>query len=208
MSQGLAAIAFTPAVRARQEEEGASELYAQSTYFVPGKPEIGLPEREFIEARDGFYLSTVSETGWPYSQFKGGPQGFLKVLDRHTLGYAEFRGNRQYISSGNLTVNDRAFLFLMDYANRRRMKVWAKVRELPLTGNEDLAARLIPDGYRALPERLVVLDVETYDWNCPSHIPQKVSRQAAEAQISRLLLHIRQLEEENAELKSFLAPGE
>ncbi|SHL69742.1 pyridoxamine 5'-phosphate oxidase family protein [Roseibium suaedae] len=208
MSQGLADIAFTPAVKARQEEEGVSGLYADSAYFVPGKPVLGDAEREFIEARDGFYLSTVSETGWPYSQFKGGPQGFLKVLDRHTLGYAEFRGNRQYISSGNLTVNDRAFLFLMDYANRRRMKVWAKVRELPLTGNEDLAARLIPEGYRALPERLVVLDVETYDWNCPSHIPQKVSRQAAEAQISRLLLHIRQLEEENAELKSFLAPGE
>lgn len=207
MSQGVARIAFTPAVKARQNEEGSSELYAGTAYFTPGKPELGHHERAFIEARDGFYLSTVSETGWPYSQFKGGPQGFLKVLDNRTLAYAEFRGNRQYISSGNLTVNNRAFLFLMDYANRRRLKIWATVRELPLSGNGALAEKLVPAGYRARPERLVVMDVEAYDWNCHSHIPQKVSREAAEAQISSLLLHIRQLEEENAELRSFQAPG-
>ena len=131
---------------------------------------LGELEIEFIEARDSFYQATVSETGWPYVQFRGGPAGFLKVLDDRTLAYADFRGNVQYLSAGNLAACDRFLMILMDYANRRRLKIWANARIVDSDEDPDLMARLKEPTYRARVERAIVMTIEAIDWNCPQHI--------------------------------------
>ncbi len=206
MARAIADIAFTPAVRARQSEEGSRQAYADfDSPSYDSRDTIGPEEARFISARDGFYQATVSETGWPYVQFRGGPAGFLKVLDPQTLGYADFRGNRQYISSGNLTGSNKVSLILMDYPNRRRLKIWATARQIPAKDDPDLISQLRPDGYRALPERAVLLNVEAMDWNCPAHIPQRFTLAELAPQINQLQARIAELEEENAELKSFLS---
>ncbi len=174
MARSFAEIAFTPAVRAAQESQGSAAAYAK---FLAPDAERGdrLTEREsaFIAERDGFYQATVSETGWPYVQFRGGPAGFLKVLDDETIAYADFRGNRQYISTGNLIGDDRISLILMDYPNRRRLKVWGRARLVDIAQNPALVERLHDSIYSAEPERAVVITIDAFDWNCPSHIPQR-----------------------------------
>jgi predicted pyridoxine 5'-phosphate oxidase superfamily flavin-nucleotide-binding protein len=174
MARSFAEIAFTPAVRARQEQQGSAAGYAK---FLAAEAERGdrLTEREasFVAARDGFYQATVSETGWPYVQFRGGPAGFLKVLDDKTIAYADFRGNRQYVSAGNLAGDDRVSLILMDYPNQRRLKIWGRARLVEVEEDAALVSRLHDDGYRARPERAVMITVEAFDWNCPQHIPQR-----------------------------------
>ena len=148
-----------------------------------GGDRLGDLEVDFIEARDGFYQATVSETGWPYVQFRGGPAGFLKVLDEGTIAYADFRGNVQYISAGNLAASDRVALILMDYANRRRLKIWARARLVHRDEDPELLARLEDRGYRAKVERAVVLSVEAVDWNCPQHITPRYT----DAEFAQLL---------------------
>jgi predicted pyridoxine 5'-phosphate oxidase superfamily flavin-nucleotide-binding protein len=205
MARAFAGIAFTPAVRARQTEEGSREAYAAfDLEDLEIRDTIGPSEAAFIAARDGFYQATVSETGWPYVQFRGGPFGFLKILDDRTIGYADFRGNRQYISSGNLTGNDRVCLFLMDYPNRARLKIWARAKQVPAKDDPDLTKELQPQGYTALPERSVLLTVEALDWNCPQHIPQRYTLGELAPQIGALRARIAELESENADLKGFL----
>ena len=133
-------------------------------------------EAEFIAARDSFYQATVSETGWPYVQHRGGLTGFLQVLDANTIGYADFRGNRQYVSVGNLAANDKISLILMDYANRRRLKIWGRVQIVHADENPELIAKLENPAYRARVERAVVIKVEAWDWNCPQHITQRFTQ--------------------------------
>lgn len=205
MARAVAEIAFTPLVRARQTEEGSREAYLPFDAADMGADDR-LTDREaaFISERDGFYQATVSETGWPYVQFRGGPAGFLKVLDDKTLAFADFRGNRQYISSGNLSGNDRVSLILMDYPNRRRLKIWARAREVAAKKDPDLIKRLATPGYRGLPERAVILSIEAFDWNCPQHIPQRFTLDELEPSLAALRGRIDALERENAELKAFL----
>jgi predicted pyridoxine 5'-phosphate oxidase superfamily flavin-nucleotide-binding protein len=175
MSTRFAEIAFTASVRAAQTRYGSRA--ANRGFDSPDASHLVLTrrEKEFIEARDGFYQATVGENGWPYVQFRGGPPGFLKVLDDRTLGYADFRGNRQYISIGNLNAEDRIALILMDYANRQRLKIWARARVIDAAEDSELTARLEMAGYRATVERAIVLAIEAYDWNCPQHITQRFS---------------------------------
>ncbi|MEJ8474143.1 pyridoxamine 5'-phosphate oxidase family protein [Roseibium algae] len=206
MARAFADIAFTPAVQARQEAEGSRSSYARFEQpHIEELNTLGPEEVSFIEARDGFFQATVSETGWPYVQFRGGPAGFLKVLNDKTIGYADFRGNRQYISSGNLTDNDRVSLILMDYPNRRRLKIWARATQVSAKDDPELIKRLQPGGYRALPERAVLLAVEALDWNCPQHIPQRYTLSELEPQLDTLRTRIFELEQENAGLKECLA---
>lgn len=161
-------------------------------------------EAAFIAARDSFYMATVSESGWPYVQHRGGPAGFLKVLDEKTLGFADFRGNLQYISVGNLGVDDRAALVLVDYPNRARLKILAHVEVRDLTNAPELAQRLSLPGYKARPERAFLLHLETFDWNCPQHITPRYTV----AEIGEAVLGLRQriaaLEAENRELREKL----
>ena len=170
MSRAYSDIAFTPAVRDMQARMGSRGNYAAFDQDEDRHDRLGPVEAEFIAARDSFYQATVSETGWPYVQFRGGPTGFLKVLDEKTLGYADFRGNMQYISVGNFANNDRVSIILMDYANRRRLKLLGRVRVVSLDDDPALAVKLESPHYRARVQRGVIIDVEGYDWNCPQHI--------------------------------------
>lgn len=159
-------------------------------------------EKAFIEARDGFYQATVTETGWPYVQFRGGPAGFLKVLDDYTLGYADFRGNRQYISVGNLSAERRVALILMDYPNRRRLKIWAWAQVIDADEDPALSVALEMPDYRARVERAILLKVEAYDWNCPQHITSRFSeREIDDVLLAPLKARINALEQENRILR-------
>jgi uncharacterized protein len=167
-------------------------------------------EAQFIAACDNFYLASVSETGWPYVQHRGGPPGFLRVIDDSTLAFADFRGNRQYISLGNVTANDRVALLLMDYANRRRLKIYARIEAKDLNAEPQLAEVLALPGYRAKPERLFVLHLEAFAWNCPQHITPRFTEQEIAAALAPVRARIAQLEAENKMLRDKLgiATGE
>ena len=202
MARAFAEIAFTPGVRAAQEKNGSAEAYAK--FLEPGAPRgdrIGPDEAAFIEARDGFFQASVSETGWPYVQFRGGPAGFLKVLDGRTIAFADFRGNRQYVSLGNLTADDRVSLILMDYPNRRRLKIWGRARFVDAETDPDLIDTLHVTGYRAKPERAVLITVEALDWNCPQHIPQRFTAEELEAVLGPIREEIAALKAENERLR-------
>lgn len=188
MSRAFSDIAFTPAVRAVQSRMGSRSSYAPLDHMDDRSSTLGDAEAAFIEARDGFYQATVSETGWPYVQFRGGPTGFLSVLDPGTIAYADFRGNVQYISVGNLEGNSRISMILMDYANRRRLKILGRVRLVNERDDPQLIARLKPVHYPARVERAAVIDVQAYDWNCPQHITPRFT----EAEIEQAVLPLRQ----------------
>lgn len=170
MARSFADIAFTEGVRAFQARMGSRDQYASLDHVQARGVELGDHEVEFIAARDGFYQASVGETGWPYVQFRGGPAGFLKVLDSRTIGYADFRGNVQYISAGNLQADGRVSLILMDYPNRRRLKVWGRARLVDARDDDGWLDRLEVPSYRARVERAVIISVEAFDWNCPQHI--------------------------------------
>lgn len=176
MARAFAEIAFTPSVRAAQARYGSAK--AGERFLSDGidrRDTLTENEASFIQARDGFYLGTVSEDGWPYIQFRGGPPGFLSVLDERTIAWADFRGNGQYLSAGNLGANDRVTLFLMDYPNRRRLKLWGRAQIVDAAENPGLVEALFPAGYKAVPERAVLVAIAAYDWNCPQHIPQRLT---------------------------------
>ncbi len=182
MSRAYTDIAFTPAVRAVQTRLGSRSRYEAFDHTPDRHDRLTDREAAFIEARDGFYQATVSETGWPYVQFRGGPPGFLKVLDEQTLGYADFRGNVQYVSVGNLGGDDRISIILMDYAQQARLKLLGRARLVEGIDDTALLERLTVPGYRARIERAVLITIEGYDWNCPQHItPRFTGAEIAEA---------------------------
>lgn len=166
MGHKYAEIAFTEQIRALQEEHGSRASYADMEAGDDFNDRLGEREAGFIAARDSFYMASVSETGWPYVQHRGGPAGFVRVLDEQTIGFADFRGNKQYISTGNLMRDERVSLFFMDYPNQARLKLLGYAS---IVGKEQ-AAKLKPDGYRAIVERGLVIRVAAFDWNCPQHI--------------------------------------
>jgi hypothetical protein len=169
MGHRFAEIAFTPGVQRVQEEMGSRRGYARLHGGAPHHDRLGPQEAAFIGARDSFYMATVSEIGWPYIQHRGGPKGFLRVLDETTIGFADFSGNRQYVSIGNIAREDRVSLFLMDYPNRTRLKILGRARVVALDDAAALARFTVPD-YRARVERGLLIEVAAFDWNCPQHI--------------------------------------
>ena len=161
-----------------------------------------------IAERDGFYLATVSETGWPYVQFRGGPPGFARVLDERTVGWADFRGNQQFITAGNASAGDgRAALILMDYPNRRRLKLFGRLSFADAADAADLLARLAVPGYRAKADRAAVLRLFGFDWNCPQHIPQRFTLDELEDALAPARARMAALEEENRALRQRLGDG-
>lgn len=191
-------IAFTPSVKAIQERRGSRAGYAAMEAKGGWQTTVTPDLAAFLADRDSAYLATASADGQPYVQHRGGPKGFIRVLNERTLAFADYSGNRQYISTGNLAENPRAFLFLMDYAHRRRVKVWGKAR---VTDDPDLVVRLMPDGYRARPEQAVLFEIEAWDVNCPQHIPQKVDVVEVAAVVEELRRRVAGLEQENARLR-------
>ena len=170
------------------------------------RPSDTLTENEisFIAARDSFYIASVSETGWPYVQHRGGKAGFLKVVDQRTLAFADYRGNRQYISTGNLAANDRACLFLMDYVQRARLKIYVHVERVPLDADPELTELVSDLTYKGRAEAIFRLRLEAYDWNCPQHITPRYTEQQVERAVAPLRERLQQLEAENASLRAQL----
>jgi len=195
-------LAFTPTVRAEQERRGSRAAYAAITAGGEGEALADvLSQREllFIEARDSFYLATVSETGWPYVQHRGGPAGFVHLLDAKTLGWADFAGNRQYVSVGNTAADDRVAMIFIDYPQQRRLKVLGHMRAFDADERPDLALQLGIEGYDARVERFVMVTVEAFDWNCPQHITRRFTLAEIEKMVAPLHAKIAELEAQLAE---------
>ncbi len=199
MAYGFLDIAITPSVRAAQAAMGADHIWQRDHARVFDR--FTDHERAFISARDSFYIATVGETGWPYVQHRGGPPGFLKVVDETTLAFGDYRGNRQYISTGNLAANDRACLFLVDYPHRARLKIYAHVVEVALDADPALTALVAMPGSKAKVERIFRMSLSAFDWNCPQHITPRFTE--AELALALRPMHERlaDLEAENAALK-------
>lgn len=199
MPRKFAEIAFTPEVKVLQERYGSRQTYAGFVAKGPTNDTITEAIAQFITERDGFYLSTVTSEGWPYVQFRGGPPGFLRVLDEQTLGFADFAGNQQYLSTGNLATDDRVFLFLMDYANRRRLKIWGHATVVH--DDPALVEQLKVPGYSGQAERAIVIRVVAWDRNCPQHIPVKYSEHEVAQQVGPLQARIAELEAQLAQIQ-------
>lgn len=195
MGHRFAELAFTPAVQAIQAREGSRDAYARQEAGASHHDRLGPNEAAFIAARDSFYMATVTETGWPYVQHRGGPPGFLRVLDERTIGFADFRGNRQYISVGSLGEDDRVALILVDYPHQRRLKLLGRARLAEDTATLDTLA--VP-GYRARVERGILITVEAFDWNCPQHLTPRFTAEEIKAAVAPLHARIAELETELA----------
>jgi predicted pyridoxine 5'-phosphate oxidase superfamily flavin-nucleotide-binding protein len=193
-------VAFTPAVKAIQAARGSRDAYARMEARGGWQTQITAELAEFIAEQRSFFIATANLEGQPYMQHRGGPPGFLRVLDEHTLAFADYVGNRQYISLGNLADNPRAQLFLIDYAERRRVKIWGSAKVVE--SDAELLAKLMPQGYRARPEQAIIFNVSAWDANCPQHIPRRLEAADVEAALKQRDQRIATLE---AELRALRA---
>ena len=194
-------LVFTPAARRAQAERGTARAYEQR--IASGFPDRVTPDlAAFLAEQDQAFLATASAAGAPYIQHRGGPKGFIKVLDEHTLGFADYAGNRQYITVGNLSENDRAHLFLLDQTTRRRIKIWGRARVVE--GDAALVERLFDQGYKARPQRAILFTIEAWDINCQSHITARFTQAEIAEATATLLQRTAMLEAENARLRALL----
>ena len=195
MGNKFAELAFTDTVKRLQEADGSRHSYARMEAGPDSNFLLSEREAAFIGMRDSFYMATVSETGWPYVQHRGGPAGFVHVLDEKTLGIPDFNGNRQFVSTGNLQVDDRVSLFFMDYPNRARLKLLGRAKS---TNDPEILQKLSPDGYAATIERAFLIGVAAFDWNCPQHITPRFTVDDIESAVAPLQARIAELEAANA----------
>jgi predicted pyridoxine 5'-phosphate oxidase superfamily flavin-nucleotide-binding protein len=195
MTNSASDVAFSPVVKAIQEQRGSREFYAQKDF----RDRISEDIAAFIAERDSFYLATASAEGQPYIQHRGGPKGFLRVIDDKTLAFADYAGNQQYITTGNLAENDRAYIFLMDYASRARVKIWGRAE---IVADKEIVRQLMPEGYRARPIQAILFRVTALDTNCSQHIPQKLDADDVHGALSHLQAKIDALEAELASYKA------
>ena len=198
MTRPSSDVAFSPAVKAVQAKRGSRERFAKVEEKGGWRTTVTPDLAGFLGEVRSFYLATASAEGQPYVQHRGGPPGFLRVVDERTLGFADFKGNRQYITTGNLAENGKAFIFVMDYAQRRRVKLWGRAR---VVEDAALLARLWPEDYEARPEQVILFDIEAWDTNCPQHIPQLFAAENVARTIVQFQARIRELEAEVAALK-------
>lgn len=194
-------IAFTPTIKAIQAARGSRDTYANMESHGGFRTSITDELAAFIQGVDTAYLATANAAGQPYAQHRGGPKGFIRVLGQKLIGWADYAGNRQYVSTGNLAENDKAFLFLMDYAQRRRIKLWGRAR---MSDDPKLIGQLMPAGYRARGEQALLFDIAACDINCPQHIPQKVDAADVATALAQRDARIAELQTELASLKSRL----
>ncbi|RJF90662.1 pyridoxamine 5'-phosphate oxidase family protein [Sphingomonas cavernae] len=198
MAENFKRIMFTPGAVALQEAAGSRASYTRMEGEGDAPDALDEVARDFIARRDSFYMASVTETGWPYVQHRGGPPGFLRVLDEHRIGFADYRGNRQYVSTANLISDDRVSLFLMDYPNRRRLKLIGRAR---IVDDPIETAALMTPGYKAVPERGFIVAVEGIEWNCPQHITPRYTEIEIRQLVHALTTRIEQLEAENRTLR-------
>jgi len=202
MGRRFAELAFTPLVKEEQRQHGSRPMYERVEHSADAGDRLGADEQEFIRERDGFYMASVSETGWPYVQFRGGERGFLRVLDGQTLGFADLRGNKQYISTGNLKHDDRVTLFLMDYRMQNRLKILgrAKIFEGDAEARELIEKLRLPRE-KTPAERAVVVHVEAFDWNCQQHITPRFTEEEMAEMLAPMRRRMEELEADNKRLR-------
>lgn len=201
MTKHYQKITFSEAVKDKQSAMGSRSAYRHDIQETDQADLFGSDETAFISQRDSFYMATVNEDGWPYVQHRGGPVGFVKILDETRFAIADYRGNRQYISVGNVAKDNRTSLFFMDYLNRRRLKVLARVHSIDMEDDPDTMSRLTDDGYSAKVERGLVFELEAFDWNCPQHITERYALDDVKEVTERFQNRIAELEAEVARLK-------
>jgi uncharacterized protein len=201
MVKNFASLAFTEEVKSLQVKHGSRTSYErmEERNVVDGLTEN---EVDFIRHRDSFYMASIGENGFPYIQHRGGPKGFIKVMDANAIGFVDFSGNKQYITVGNLATNKNVSLFMMDYPARARLKLYARAEIVELSARPDLLKALSVADYQAKPERMMLLHVEAYDWNCPQHITPRYTEEEIEEALTPQRAYIQKLEQELKELKS------
>jgi uncharacterized protein len=198
-------VAFTPAVKAVQARKGSREAYARVEQSGGWRTEVDDDLAAFLTAQDSLFLATATADGQPYIQHRGGPKGFVKILDKNTLAFADYGGNRQYITQGNLSENPKAYIFVMDFARRRRVKIWGQARVVD--DDPALLKSLMPVGYKARPEQVILFRISAWDTNCPQHIPQKFDAADVAAALASRDARIAELEAELAKLAHPPPPG-
>jgi predicted pyridoxine 5'-phosphate oxidase superfamily flavin-nucleotide-binding protein len=196
-------VAFTPAVKAIQARKGSREAYARVEQNGGWRTEIDEKLADFLANTNSFYMATATADGQPYIQHRGGPRGFIKILDKQTIAFTDYAGNRQYLTQGNLTENPKAHIFIMDYAHRRRVKIWGEARVVE--DDPALTQSLMPKGYRARPEQVILFKISAWDTNCPQHIPQKFDAEDVAAAMGEASARIEARDARIAELESELA---
>jgi len=198
-------LAFTPLVKELQERYGSRKQYERMEGSGASQDRLTDFEKEFLAGRDTFYLATTSSTGWPYVQHRGGPKGFLKVIDDRTLAFADYRGNKQYITTGNLLSDDRVAMILVDYPRQARLKILGRAEIFEGAKAEKWLARVRVQGYKATIERVFVIHVEAYDWNCPQHITPRYTAEEIQEGMRSVQERIQILEQQNEDLKKEVA---
>jgi predicted pyridoxine 5'-phosphate oxidase superfamily flavin-nucleotide-binding protein len=209
MGRRFAELAFTPLVKQQQQLHGSRRQYERVERTDEAGDRLGAYERAYIQQRDGFYMASVSETGWPYIQYRGGEKGFLRVLDDQTLGFLDLRGNKQYVSVGNIQHDDRVALFLMDYATQSRLKILGRAAIYEGNGEGDAAVALMEQlrvvGEKTPVERAMVIKIEAFDWNCPQHITPRYTEEELVPLLEPMRARLEVLEAENAKLRKAAA---
>lgn len=205
MAHNFGSLAFTPVVKTLQERHGSRRQYAKLAGSESSPDRLGPHESAFLAERDSFYMASVGETGWPYVQHRGGPKGFLKVIDESTIGFADYRGNKQYISSGNLTADDRVALILVDYPAQTRLKILGHVQILEGADASEWVQRLGESGRKVPVERVFVIRIAAFDWNCPQHITPRFTEEEIQEAVAPLQRRLEQLEQENKRLRERLS---
>ena len=200
-------LAFTPLVKMLQERHGSRRQYERRERAGPAQSHLGPMEIEFLAARDSLYWATTGSTGWPYVQHRGGPRGFVRVIDPQTLALADFGGNKQYISAGNLLTDNRVAIIMVDYPRQARLKILGRVDVLEGEPASEWIARVRTEGYKAVIERVFVIHVEAFDWNCPQHITPRYTAEEIQEAVRPLEERLQALERENAALRAAISSG-
>jgi len=205
MAYEFGSLVFTPVVKALQERYGSRRQYAKREASNFGQGGLGPSEEDFLRECDSFYMASIGATGWPYVQHRGGPKGFLKVVDEHTIAFADFRGNKQYVSTGNLMTDDRVALILVDYPRQGRLKILGHARILEGDEAKEWIGKVRDSDYGAVVERVFVIRVEAFDWNCQQHITPRFTEEQIREALSPVEKRMQMLELENGKLKDELA---
>jgi uncharacterized protein len=201
MAHNFGSLVFTPLVKALQEKYGSRRQYARMEAGHPSRDLLGPDESAFIAERDSFYLATIGSTGWPYIQHRGGPQAFLKVIDDHTIAFADFRGNKQFISTGNIGTDNRIAVIMVDYPRQARLKILGRAEIFEGEAAREWIERLREPGYKAVIERVYVIRVEAFDWNCPQHITPRFTTEQIQEALAPFERRMEELEKENEKLR-------
>jgi len=204
MTKSFGSLVFTPVVKALQERYGSRRQYARMGQLGDAPGGLGPDEKEYLSERDTFYMASLGESGWPYVQHRGGPKGFLKVIDNNTLAFADFRGNKQYISAGNLMIDNRVALILVDYPRQLRLKILGRVEIFEGEKAKDWLARVRDLDYKAVTERVYVIRIEAFDWNCQQHIIPRFTVEEIRTVLQPIEKQMQKLHQENEELRQKL----